>query len=324
LNDQDLSPATGHLILNSTDAKHVCRVWVSQIRPEPNPSIISPPHGGSDPENSCDKVPGPGTRTVDLFTAYGPYVPTATGDAGRFCIGDITAATAALLTARFPVVTPGAVIGPCPDPAAADERTEPYWPRTQLVDGGYIENTGLATITDLAPEWLPLVRNHNIAAANPDNDLPFIVPFVVYLANGDQDTTHPELNQGPTSEVALPLRTYLKGESSLSTAAALLERGRDAVSLHNFCELPTYVSGGVNPCDALDAAMPRRVIVIDRLPQPEVAAPLGWALSQSSRAALNGAIDAQIKSRCGKPDAPPSCRLGYAPLGELRHYYGVD
>jgi hypothetical protein len=66
------------------------------------------------------------------------------------------------------------------------------------------------------------------------------------------------------------------------------------------------------------------VIVIDRLPQPEVAAPLGWALSQSSRAALNGAIDAQIKSRCGKPDAPPSCRLGYAPLGELRHYYGVD
>ena len=36
LNDQDLSPATGHLILNSTDAKHVCRVWVSQIKPDPS------------------------------------------------------------------------------------------------------------------------------------------------------------------------------------------------------------------------------------------------------------------------------------------------
>lgn len=35
LNDQDLSPAAGHLILNSTDAKHVCRVWVSQIKPDP-------------------------------------------------------------------------------------------------------------------------------------------------------------------------------------------------------------------------------------------------------------------------------------------------
>jgi hypothetical protein len=69
--------------------------------------------------------------------------------------------------------------------------------------------------------------------------------------------------------------------------------------------------------------MPRRVIVIDRLPQPEIAAPLGWSLSQSSRNALNDAIDAQIKARCGTPNSPPSSRVGCAPLGELRHYYGV-
>jgi hypothetical protein len=74
----------------------------------------------------------------------------------------------------------------------------------------------------------------------------------------------------------------------------------------------------------LDLAMPRRVIVIDRLPQPEVAAPLGWSLSQSSRNALNDAIDAQVKARCGTPTSPPSCRVGYAPLGELRHYYGIN
>jgi hypothetical protein len=66
------------------------------------------------------------------------------------------------------------------------------------------------------------------------------------------------------------------------------------------------------------------VIVIDRLPQPEIAAPLGWALSQSSRQALNDAIDAQINPHCSMPTSPPSCRLGYAPLGELRHYYEVE
>jgi hypothetical protein len=323
LNDQDLSPATGHLILNSTDAKHVCRVWVSQIKPDPSATTITSPGAGFDPENSCDKVPGPAARTVDLFTTYGPYAPEAGGDAGQFCLGDLKAVTAALLTARFPFVTPGAVIGPCPDRGNVDRQTPAYWPRTQLVDGGYIENSGLATITDLAPQWLPLVRDHNTQAANPANDLPFIVPFVVYLANGDQNTTHPELNQGPTSEVALPLSTYLRGGVGLSQPAALLERARDLVRLPSFCQTPGDVSGLADACGALDLAMPRRVIVIDRLPQPEIAAPLGWSLSQSSRNALNDAIDAQLKARCGTPNSPPSCRIGYAPLGELRHYYGV-
>ena len=308
--------------MNSTDAKHVCRVWVSQIKPDPSAMIITSPGDSFDPENSCDKVPGPATRTVDLFTAYGPYASEAGG--GQFCLGDIKAATAALLTARFPFVTPGGVIGPCPDRVKVDQRTPPYWPRTQLVDGGYVENSGLATITDLAPQWLPLIRDHNIQAADPANDLPFIVPFVVYLANGDQDTAHPELDQGPTSEVALPLRTYLRGGVSLSKPAALLERARDLVKLHSFCQVPGNAAGPADGCDALEAALPRRVIVIDRLPQPEVAAPLGWSLSQSSRSALNAAIDAQVKARCNGPSSPPSCRLGYAPLGELRHYYGVE
>jgi hypothetical protein len=324
LNDQDLSPATGHLILNSTDAKHVCRVWVSQIKPDPNAMIITSPSASFDPENSCDKVPGPATRTVDLFTTYGPYLPDASGDLGRFCLGDIKAATAALLTARFPFVTPGAVIGPCPDRLKIDQRTPAYWPRTQLVDGGYVENSGLATITDLAPQWLPLVREHNIKAAKTANDLPFIVPFVVYLTNGDQDTAHPELDQGPTSEVALPLRTYLRGGVSLSKPAALLERSRELVKLHSFCQAPGNVAGLADACGALERALPRRVIVVDRLPQPEVAAPLGWSLSQSSRSALNAAIDAQVKARCDARPSPSSCRLGYAPLGELRRYYGVQ
>ena len=215
------------------------------------------------------------------------------------------------------------MIGPCPDRGEVDRQTKAYWPRTQLVDGGYIENSGLATITDLAPQWLPLVRDHNILAADPASGQPLIVPFVVYFANGDQRTTHPELNQGPTSEVALPLNTYLRGGVSLSQSAALLERSRELVRLPSFCQTPRDVPGQADACTALDTAMPRRVIVVDRLPQPEVAAPLGWSLSQSSRNALNDAIDAQVKARCGTPTSPPSCRLGYAPLGELRRYYGV-
>jgi hypothetical protein len=115
------------------------------------------------------------------------------------------------------------------------------------------------------------------------------------------------------------------GPLNLSKPAALLERARDLVKLPAFCQLAGDVSGPPPEiCGALDRAMPRRVIVVDRLPQPEIAAPLGWSLSQSSRNALNDAIDAQVKTRCDGRSSPPSCRLGYAPLGELRHYYGVE
>jgi hypothetical protein len=47
-----------------------------------------------------------------------------------------------MLASRFPFVTPSGVVGPC---AAQGEQ--------QLVDGGYVENSGLGTIVDLAPQW---------------------------------------------------------------------------------------------------------------------------------------------------------------------------
>jgi hypothetical protein len=68
-----LAPSTGQLILNSTDVKHTCRVWLSQV----NPGLAVNASGAPsfDPERSCDKTPGPGARTIDLFTAYGPACP---------------------------------------------------------------------------------------------------------------------------------------------------------------------------------------------------------------------------------------------------------
>jgi hypothetical protein len=43
-----------------------------------------------------------------------------------------------------------------------------------------------------------------------------------------------------------------------------------------------------------------------------------WSLAALFGRALNDAIDTQIKARSGRPSSPPSCRLGYVPLGELR------
>ncbi|HET9874003.1 MAG TPA: hypothetical protein VFP89_15585 [Propionibacteriaceae bacterium] len=323
-----LPPSTGHLILNSTSVKNGCRVWISQLRQDR--VATSPETASFDPEKSCDKNPGPAARTVDLFSAYGPYVRGATPGS---CLGMIRGATAALLTARFPYVTPSGVVGPCPQTPEINGKSMPHWPRTQLVDGGYIENTGLATITDLSDDWLALVREHNAAAlAAPGRSVPLVVPIVVFLNNGDRNVTQPALNTPPTSELAVPIATFLKGKSSLTNNDALLERARSAVELAGFC--PSRLGSS---CAALDRQFPSRVVVVDRLTKPEIAPPLGWVLSEASITAMEKAMQAQVATTCeaNRPQVPgartprigaaadrqPSCRVGYATLGDLVRYY---
>lgn len=318
-----LSPATGALVVNSTSVKGNCRVWVSQLQ-LPSPAEDESPT--FDPERSCDEVRGVATRTVDLFRAYGPFVPGA--DPGT-CLGSVSAATAALLTARFPYVTPSGVVGPCPDrELEPGRRTAPYWPRTQLVDGGYIENSGLATITDLADVWLPQVRGQNdLALADRTRRTPLVVPVVVYLSNGDHDTNQPALGASPLSELAVPPATFLAAGQALDQDAALLGRARDAVELAGFCPTRRYAG----TCARLGDRFRSRVVVVDRATQPEIGAPLGWVLSGASTTSLDKAVTAQLTTFCPAnrpagvpapatllgPPAKASCRPGYATLGDL-------
>jgi hypothetical protein len=324
----ELSPSTGQLILNSTDVKHACRVWVSQVSPGLPVTEIST--ASFDPERSCDKTPGPGARTIDLFTAYGPFVPGS--DPGS-CLGRIRSSTAALLTARFPYVTPSAVIGPCPPEETAGGKALPYWPRTQLVDGGYIEDSGLATITDLSDDWLSLVRDHNADVLNTAGSAePLVVPIIVFLTNGDRAVVQPAIDSSPTSELAVPLLTFLRGRTSLTGNDALLERARAAVEIDGFCPVTELA------CADLQRHFPSRVVVVDRVTQPEIGAPLGWVMSEASitsmdlemtQSQLRTHCDANVPRGSGGADVPvqadretqPSCRTGYATLGDLVRYY---
>jgi hypothetical protein len=324
----ELSPITGQLILNSTDVKHACRVWVSQV--SPGLPVTETGAASFDPERSCDKTPGPGARTIDLFSAYGPFVP---GSDPESCLGQIRSSTAALLTARFPYVTPSAVIGPCPPEETKGGKALPYWPRTQLVDGGYIENSGLATITDLSDDWLSLVRDHNAGVLNTEGSTePLVVPIVVFLTNGDRAVVQPAIDSSPTSELAVPLLTFLRGRTSLTGNDALLERARAAVEIGGFCPVTELV------CADLQRHFRSRVVVVDRVTQPEIGAPLGWVMSDASITSMDMEItqsqlrthcDANVPDKGGGAYAPvqadqetqPSCRTGYATLGDLVRYY---
>jgi hypothetical protein len=298
--ESGLSPATGPLVLNSSSVASQCRAWVSQLELEQS--------GASGGEQRCDRRIGPGARTVDVFAAYGPVAGT-----GSDCLGTVSASTAALLTARFPYVTPGGVVGGC----SVDDDSADFWPRTQLIDGGYIENTGLATITDLSAQWLAQVRTHNdavVAGRSPDA---LIIPFVVFLTN--EQATAGRLTEPPAlqSELLLPAVGYLSGSATLTRTDALLQRVSTTVRTRSICPPP---GTGTVDCDTVADAFPRRVIVVDRTAQPEVTAPLGWVLSQASMTGLDRAMQHQVKTTCATSPSEPSCLRGYGMLGDLLQY----
>jgi hypothetical protein len=265
--------ATGHLILNSTRVADGCRMWVSQVDLEA---------GG---QTSCDFGATPAGHTLDLLAALGSGVPGQTLTADDHCLGPVTAATGTMLASRFPFVTPSGVVGPC---GGQQEQ--------QLVDGGYVENSGLATVVDLAPSWLREVQRLNsaaVAGAGGGGSAPvdLIVPVVVYFDNG----TGGDLVVDPpsaTPEILVPSTTSGRAKGVLVDTPALLRNSARVITA------PSLFAPAAQPpsrdlIGQIDQWRPQPVVVVRQSTFPAVTAPLGWVLSQESMATMDRALAQQ-------------------------------
>jgi hypothetical protein len=92
-------------------------------------------------------------------------------------------------------------------------------------------------------------------------------------------------------------------------------------------------------CTDLQNHFPSRVVVVDRVTQPEIGAPLGWVMSAASITSMDSAmITGQLQTTCvantprssgstytvqSDRESEPSCRVGYATLGDLVRYYNT-
>src|SRR5262249_39090307 len=86
-------------------------------------------------------------RESILFLPIGEDFP-ADSEAAR--INDLPVSTAAILSARFPWVTPaGTFLDYQRDPSTGQPERDRPLARFRLVDGGYFENSGVATAVDL-------------------------------------------------------------------------------------------------------------------------------------------------------------------------------
>jgi hypothetical protein len=212
------------------------------------------------------------------------------------------------LASRFPYVTPSGVVGPCGP-----------WRTDQLVDGGYAENTGLGIIIDLAPEWMRLVRTHNDAVLTAGRGT-IVVPLVVFLTNGPGTDLLPH-DRPITQELFVPPVAFMRGAGSQNDPSALLQR----VAAVTREPLWTVTGDAARQVDATIPAK-RRTFVVFPATKPGVVAPLGWTLSETSRAALTQRARDQLDRKCPNTPSPGAteeaavldvlCRRGFGTLGD--------
>lgn len=269
------------LILNSADAVSGCRISVVQL---PTPTG----HDTSSPKWTDRLSPDACGRT-DSGAGYS----LAFEEVWPGCSDQLRWSTTALLSARFPYVTPAGWMpvsgsGGC-EGAVEDPGVEGR-PQAQLVDGGYSDDTGLAAIADLLPELLPRVAQHN--ASGPTR----ILPVVLYLKNDrgfELDATVKQL----AAEVFVPLAA-LDARSLQNRESAWLQRLSDDLETIELADR----------ADVNDVLAGSRIVVVSPDTVPTPIPPLGWTLSEFSRVVLETAANQQACS-IGKYEADVA-RLG--------------
>ena len=174
---------------------------------------------------------------------------------------DLKLSTASVLSARFPVVSPsGRLEGTC---AETEGMTSGMHYACQdgcdmrMVDGGYLDNSGMLTLSGILPELKRLIAEHN---AGPGAD---IAPFVIDIDSAYQSADNRLTESLDISESAVPLRS-----SMVRGAVERYARGRVFRSLSRGC-----------------------VFTIAPAMHPGLLAPLGWSLSDSTRSELRRALD---------------------------------
>lgn len=298
----------GSLVLNSTAAGLGCRVMVSQqhLLPRAAGEVKESPPSEANEKHVNFQLPNCRSRdqiaaTVDLFDAY----PGA-------CVADMSWATSAMLSARFPYVTPAGRV-PSPDLLNCSGGKDDD---LQLIDGGYAEGSGLGTIADVAPLLSEMILAHNnrvLAQAGANNgDLPtssdspaprsIIVPVVLFIRNSPgSDVTAPVNNL--TSEYVVPMAGLGAGKLQIEAGAWLQRIAMDLNACPPYFAAAAPVGTAAEHEDLcklavgqINAEVPGRVAVAAPNTVPGISPPLGWTLSQYSQKELDRGLERQLHS----------------------------
>jgi hypothetical protein len=266
--DAEARPPVGYTVFNSMDSATNCKVLISQI------DVADREDNGD--ADTCAGIGAEVSNTVDLLD----YL-------GEECASGFTWATAALISARFPFVSPSARVSgtTVPDTCSAG------WDM-QLLDGGLIDNSALGTTSDLLAELAVLIREENASDASRG----LVIPVVLFAANEpgadvvrDASQTRPEL--------FAPLAAMDGAQAVLASPSAWLTRLSQ--TLDDVCGGSGDVYASCrNAVEALRTDLPGSIVVVSPSTTPAITVPLGWSLSAFSRSRLR--VESDQQRRCGR------------------------
>jgi hypothetical protein len=290
------------LLLNGTSVTDGCRAVVTTVKdPSVSPSnCLAAPLSGR-------TVTGVESASLDVLDGLLPatgYLGEAEGDnPSSLCEKGVTnqtqtlpATTAALLAARFPYVTPSGAVRRCVTVGDHTSTVTSY-----VVDGGYLENTGLLSVLQAWHGIAAMVHACNESRASgvdPPTDLQCpkskkaaIEPWIVLLENHYTSQAAVPGAKRP-HELLVPPQTLTKKGVTIGTPA--LEQVTAA-------EIDAHMGGDVGLCGRFFALAPDV--------KAEVQAPLGWVLAPSTRTRMDSSLTAawsQVVDRLN--DQRPGCQ----------------
>lgn len=283
------------LLLNSTDVASGCRAIIT------DPFLVAPPNGPDKTRLTCDlRSTVPGGGSFDFFAKFP-------------CMRNIATVTAAMLSARFPYITPSGVVTSC-------------WSHNaiagQFVDGGYVDSSGLITLADMLPSLTGILAVHNAAAlaqAGPGRPVTLVVPVVVYLGNSPRPVPVDSPTAALIQEPFVPLDAKSAAGTRLLVSDTLLQR--IAGMLRSAQWLPC-LPGLASCAEAVSAAgktIQDRIIFVSPRTEPGIAAPLGWVLSAASRRSLSTELGNEelFSNRCLQRMQPAVCQPGVGRMADL-------
>jgi hypothetical protein len=246
----DRHPDLPLMVFNGTSVNDPCRFNTSVLSATAHPA-----------DDTCTSLSVFENRTTPVS---GAAALAATKDlADYLCPNqDVKVSTAALMSARFPVINPSARIGG----SLADCMDAPF--EAYVVDGGYNEGSGAGTLTEL---WQRL--ESDVEAFNEESDA-CVVPFLIQIDNGYENPSAAPTGSTPI-EVLVPFRTLVASQFGRMANA----REQAAIEFDRPLDIGGKVVVVTDP-----AGLPiiSRYARITTRAHPGVQAPLGWTLSNAS------------------------------------------
>ena len=282
----EIDPLTGMLMLSSTDVVSRCRLLVDQApilaagsrEHDERIAAAATARGSTAAESTAAEGPCDTVGGLPSMLGFRELPASGGSDPSIDCLGSLDWSTAAMLSARFAVITP---TGGLPAGPPCDGKDV-----AQFVDGGYVEPTSLAALADTSPWLMARIAERN---ADRSDDGAWLMPMLIYLRNTQGYDLADDVARAE-SEPLVPI-TGGAAKGNLTAEDAWIQR----ITLAMPAACPDTEEAA--KCrDALEeiigdgGMLHGGTVVIAPSSTPAVVPPLGWALSNMSEARFTSAL----------------------------------